>query len=88
MSGSYVARPIMSDSKFLDKAWSLQKKLDKKIAGITTGKYARVLKMARKPEPEEMRRTSTIVLAGIAVIGGIGFVVFLFMSWFLGVIGA
>jgi protein translocase SEC61 complex gamma subunit len=44
--------------------------------------------MARKPEPEEFRQSAGIVLVGIAVIGGIGFLVYLLMDWLLGAIGA
>lgn len=78
----------MSDRTFFDKSWDAQHKLEKKLGRFGKGRYARVLRMARKPEPEEFRRSATIVLVGIAVIGGIGFAVFLFMTWFQKVIGA
>lgn len=78
----------MSDRGFVDKAWDAQRKVEKKLGGIGKGKYARVLRMARKPEPEEFKQTSNVVLIGIAVIGGIGFAVFLLMDWLLGVVGA
>lgn len=68
---------------FLDKAWEQQEKLERKWAGIGSGRFARVLRMARKPEPEEFRQSATIVLVGIAVIGGIGFAVYLLMNWIL-----
>ena len=47
-----------------------------------------VLRMARKPEPEEFRQSATIVLVGIAVIGGLGFGAYLLMTWLLKVVGA
>ncbi len=78
----------MSDRSFLDKSWDAQRKFEKKIGNLGKGKYARVLRMARKPSAEEFRRTANIVLIGIAVIGGIGFAVFLFMDWLQRVIGA
>lgn len=78
----------MSDRSFFEKSWEAQRKFEKKIGSIGKGKYARVLRMARKPDPEEYRRTSNIVLIGIAVIGGIGFAVFLFMDWLQRIIGA
>ena len=77
----------MSERTFLDRSWAAQRKVEKKINSIGKGRYARVLRMARKPEPEEFKQTSNIVLVGIAVIGGIGFVIFLFMDWLQGVIG-
>lgn len=73
---------------FLDKAWERQEKIERKWAGLGSGRYARVLRMARKPEPEEFRQSATIVLVGIAVIGGIGFAVFLLLSWLMDAIGA
>lgn len=69
---------------FLEKAWAWQHRVDDRIAGITTGRIARVLKMARKPEPEEFRQSALVVLVGIAIIGAFGFFVLLFMEWLLG----
>lgn len=78
----------MSERTFLDKAWDAQHKVEKKFGGLGKGKYARVLKMARKPEPQEFKHTANIVLIGIAVIGGLGFAILLFMTWFQNIIGA
>lgn len=78
----------MSERTFLDKAWDAQHKVEKKVGSIGKGKYARVLRMARKPEPAEFKQTSNVVLIGIAIIGGIGFAIFLFMDWLLRVVGA
>lgn len=78
----------MSDRSFMDKSWDAQRKVEKKFAGIGSGKYARVLKMARKPDQEEVRNTSKIVLIGIGVIGGIGFIMFLIIRGLLGLFGA
>lgn len=71
----------MSERTFLDKSWAAQRKVEKKLGAIGKGKYARVLRMARKPEPQEFKQTSNVVLIGIAVIGGIGFAIYLFMTW-------
>jgi protein transport protein SEC61 subunit gamma-like protein len=68
---------------FLDRAWEAQEKIEQKWNGIGSGRFARVLRMARKPEPEEFRQSATIVLVGIAVIGGIGFAVYLLINWLL-----
>lgn len=76
------------DAGFIDRAWNAQRKIEAKWGSLGSGRFARVLRMARKPEPEEFRQSSTIVLVGIGVIGGIGFAVYLFLDWFLGVIGA
>jgi protein transport protein SEC61 subunit gamma and related proteins len=80
--------PAGKPEGFMDRAWKAQDRLEQKWQGIGSGRFARVLRMARKPEPEEFRQSSTIVLVGIGVIGGIGFVIYLFMAWLLKVLGA
>jgi protein transport protein SEC61 subunit gamma-like protein len=62
---------------FLDKAWDLQHDLEARQKRIGKGKYGRVLKMARNPTNEEYEKTSKITGAGILIIGGIGFLIFL-----------
>ncbi|MGB1697745.1 MAG: protein translocase SEC61 complex subunit gamma [Thermoplasmatota archaeon] len=78
----------MSDRTFMEKSWAAQRKVEKKLGSIGKGKYARVIKMARKPDQEEVRNTSKIVLIGIGVIGGIGFAMFLLVRGILGIFGA
>jgi protein transport protein SEC61 subunit gamma-like protein len=68
---------------FLDRAWEAQEKVERKWAGLGSGRFARVLRMARKPEPEEFHQSATIVLVGIGIIGGLGFGVYLLMGWML-----
>lgn len=78
----------MSDRTFLERSWDAQHRIEKKLGSLGKGKYARVLRMARKPEPQEFRQTALVVLVGVMVVGGIGFAIFLLMSWLLGVVGA
>ena len=80
--------PAGADASFIEKAWQAQRRIEAKWLSFGSGRYARVLRMARKPEPEEFRQSATIVLIGIAVIGGIGFAVYLLMSWLLKLVGA
>ena len=61
----------------MKKAWDLQHRLEERQKSIGKGKYGRVLKMARKPTSEEFAKTSKITGAGILLIGGLGFVIFL-----------
>lgn len=68
---------------FVDRAWAVQDRLTKRWEGFSRGRVARVLRMARKPEPEEFRQSALIVLVGIAVIGAMGFFTYLFMDWLL-----
>ena len=68
---------ISDDRPFIEKAWDLQQSLEARQKRIGKGKYGRVLKMARKPTNEEYAKTSKITAAGIMLIGGLGFLVFL-----------
>jgi protein transport protein SEC61 subunit gamma-like protein len=65
------------DKSFIDRAWDLQDRIEARRNRIGKGKYGRVLKMARKPTNEEFTKTSKITGAGILLIGGLGFLVFL-----------
>ena len=65
------------DNRIIDKAWELQHNIETRQKRIGKGKYGRVLKMARKPTNEEYGKTSKITGAGILVVGGLGFLVFL-----------
>ncbi|UCE36093.1 MAG: protein translocase SEC61 complex subunit gamma [Thermoplasmata archaeon] len=59
-----------------EKSWELQEKIEEKTRYIGKGKYGRVLKMARKPTPEEYTKTLQITGIGIILLGGIGFLIF------------
>ncbi|MCK5030159.1 MAG: protein translocase SEC61 complex subunit gamma [Thermoplasmatales archaeon] len=61
----------------VDKAWDLQNNIESRQKRIGKGKYGRVLKMARNPTNEEYAKTSKITGAGILIIGGIGFLIYL-----------
>ena len=61
----------------VDRAWELQHNIEARQKRIGKGKYGRVLKMARKPTDEEFAKTSKITGAGILIVGGLGFVVWL-----------
>ncbi|MEM2899663.1 MAG: protein translocase SEC61 complex subunit gamma [Thermoplasmata archaeon] len=43
---------------------------------VKSNKYGRILKMARKPTNEEYTKTNYVCGAGIAIIGGIGFLIY------------
>ena len=59
------------------KAWDAQEKLQGRVSNLGRGKYGRVLRMARKPTPEEFRKSSSVAAIGILVLGALGFVIFL-----------
>jgi len=68
---------IKSNKSIIDRAWELQHNIEARQKRIGKGKYGRVLKMARKPTNDEYAKTSKITGAGILLIGGVGFVVYL-----------
>ena len=65
------------DNTIIDKAWELQHNIEARQKRIGKGKYGRVLKMARNPTNEEYEKTSKITGAGILIIGGLGFLIYL-----------
>jgi len=68
---------VPDDRSFMEKAWDLQHRLEVRQKRMGKGKYGRVLKMARKPTSDEYAKTSKITGAGIMLIGGLGFLIFL-----------
>lgn len=63
------------------KAWDAQERLEGRLANIGKGKYGRVLRMARKPSPEEYRKAATVSAVGLAVLGALGFAIYYAMSF-------
>jgi len=63
------------------KAWDAQERLEGRLSNIGRGKYGRVLRMARKPTPEEYRKAATISAIGVAILGTLGFVIYYFMRF-------
>ena len=61
----------------MERARDLQNNLESRQKRVGKGRYGRVLKMARKPTNEEYVKTSKITGAGILLIGGLGFLIFL-----------
>jgi protein transport protein SEC61 subunit gamma-like protein len=59
-----------------ERTWEIQEKIEEKTRYIGKGKYGRVLKMARKPTPEEYNKTLQITGLGIILLGGMGFLIF------------
>lgn len=64
------------------KAWDAQERLEGRLSNLGKGKYGRVLRMARKPTPEEYRKAASISAIGIGVLGALGFLVYYLMSFF------
>lgn len=62
--------------EIVDKAWRVQRKVEDRVKHIGKGRYGRVLKMARKPTPDEYVKTNQITALGLLLIGGLGFLIY------------
>ncbi|KAA0010179.1 MAG: protein translocase SEC61 complex subunit gamma [Thermoplasmata archaeon] len=61
--------------KFIEKAWEVQNRIEKRFERLGKGKYGRVFKMARNPDSEEYAKTAQMTAIGILIIGLIGFTI-------------
>ncbi len=55
--------------------------LEAKLKHVGRGQYGRVLKMSRKPTSEEYSKTIIVTGIGIALIGGLGFIIYLIWEY-------
>ncbi|WP_241761836.1 SecE/sec61-gamma family protein translocase subunit [Thermoplasma acidophilum] len=53
-----------------DKAEEIQQNLERRFSSIGKGKYARILRMARKPTRDEYIKVLVITAVGLLIIGG------------------
>jgi len=60
---------------------NVQNKIEGKAQSIIHGKLARILRMSKKPDTEEYKKTILITLAGMVLIGGIGFTIYLCFTY-------
>lgn len=65
----------------IEKSWEVQRRLEERFKHLGKGKYGRVLKMARKPTPEEYSKVVMITGLGILIIGAVGFLIYLLMTY-------
>ena len=64
------------DDKFIE----VQDKIERRVGGIGKGKYARIIKMAKKPDSDEYIKVLAITGAGIILLGLLGFFIYLLMG--------
>jgi protein transport protein SEC61 subunit gamma-like protein len=60
----------------VEESWNVQGRIEGRFKNIGKGKYGRVLKMARKPENDEYIKVLQITGIGLALMGGLGFLVY------------
>jgi protein transport protein SEC61 subunit gamma-like protein len=69
------------------KSWEVQKDVEERVKRIGKGKYGRVIKMARKPSNDEYVKVVQITGLGLALIGGVGFLIYLIWNYAPGLFG-
>ena len=65
----------------VEKSWDVQRRIEERMKRLGKGKYGRVLKMARRPTPDEYSKVVMITGIGIAAIGALGFIIYLIMRY-------
>ncbi len=65
----------------VDRSWDVQRRVEERLKRLGKGKYGRVLKMARKPTPDEFSKVILITGIGLTLIGGLGFGIYLIMRY-------
>ncbi|MBP66584.1 MAG: protein translocase SEC61 complex subunit gamma [Euryarchaeota archaeon] len=90
--GGWVARKArgctMSDEKtesrtFEDAVQDRQDWIEAQFRKISRGSWARIIRMARKPTPQEFKQTSIVCGIGLFVLGAIGFILLVIMDNFI-----
>ena len=65
---------------FEDKVQDRQDWIESQFRRISRGSWARIIRMARKPTPQEFKQTCIICGIGMFVLGGIGFAMLVLMT--------
>ena len=65
----------------VEKSWEVQETIEDRVKKIGKGKYGRVIKMARKPSNDEYIKVVQITGLGLALIGGLGFLIYWLMTY-------
>ncbi|MEM0155315.1 MAG: protein translocase SEC61 complex subunit gamma [Thermoplasmataceae archaeon] len=66
-----------------DKAVEIQDKIERRFGGIGKGKYARIIRMAKKPGRDEYLKVLLITGFGIVLLGLVGFLIYLVMGVYI-----
>ncbi len=65
---------------FLDRARKVQEEVDGRLRNVGHGKYGRILRMARRPTPDEYVKVLEVTWLGAVLIGLVGFAIYIFFS--------
>ena len=67
---------------FEDKVQDRQDWIESQFRRISRGSWARIIRMTRKPTPQEFKQTSIICGIGLFVLGAIGFAMLVLLDNF------
>ena len=67
-------------SKIVENGRETQRLVEERAKRLGKGKYGRVLRMARKPTPDEYSKVVLITGIGLILIGALGFLIYLMMT--------
>jgi len=68
---------------FEDVVQDKQDAIEAQFRKVSRGSWARILRMARKPTPQEFKQTSIICGIGLFILGLIGFIILMIMDDFI-----
>jgi len=68
---------------FEEKVQDRQDAIEAQFRKISRGSWARIIRMARKPTPQEFKQTSIVCGIGLFVLGAIGFILLVIMDNFI-----
>jgi protein transport protein SEC61 subunit gamma-like protein len=78
-------------AEIMEKGWEVQRRIEERLKRVGKGKYGRILKMARKPTPDEYSKVLIITGLGLVAVGALGFLIYFIMryggSFFTGLFG-
>ena len=69
-----------NSQSFEDKVQDKQDWIESQFRKVSRGSWARILRMARKPTPQEFKQTVIICGIGLFVLGAIGFAMLVLMD--------
>ena len=65
----------------MEKGWEVQRRIEERLKRMGKGKYGRILKMARKPTPDEFSKVGIITGIGLVAVGALGFAIYYIMRY-------
>ncbi len=67
--------------EIIEKGWEVQRRIEERLKRMGKGKYGRILKMARKPTPDEFSKVVIITGLGLIAVGALGFAIYYVMRY-------